>query len=1411
MRRIIVLNRLDEQLFELSEADVFELKRRESINGEHSLSITTTRVLGKGNRVVYADGRGKVREYVITGVDALHSSGKRAVGTYYCTWSMQQDLMGVRVSKQPGLQTPVPAANALRDVLSTTGRWNVGTVTNTSTGGASMYDTDAWSAMKTLVNVWGGEVDTTVTIGSDGILTRLVDLYSRQGEQTAKRRFDFGDDLTSVRRIMDDAPLYCRITPRGKGEQTEGGGYGRKITIAQVNDGDDWLEYEPMVDIAKLPDGNGGWEYPTLEIENSNCATPSELMTWAQSVLVSKLQPKITYEVNVVQAAIEGVDVHGVSLGDAVQVVDAKFDNLRIEGRIVELTVDELNERNVKVVIGSISETLSSKFSNISETIDAVDSRVTDLQNSLSTAEYIDGLIGRLNAEINATGGYTYIVPGHGILTYDVEVSDPLNPTNASRVVEVKGGTIRIANSKTAQGEWEWRTVFVSGHISADLVTAARITTGYIGNAGGTFWDLDNDILQIANTSKVGTRTVADLLATVDSTITDVDTDVEYAKSTSNTDAPTSGWSTTAPAWEQGYYIWQRTKNTVTTAQGDTTTYSDPTCISGRDGSDGVGISVTTISYGTSASASTQPTNWGSSVPTSINQGEWLWTRIVYTYTDNSTETIYSKSYMGSDGTSVTILGSYNTLAELQAAHPTGNLGDGYIVNGDLYVWNGSAWENVGTIQGPQGPAGTSVTVSSVQYGTSASASTSPSSWSTTAPTSITKGQWLWVKTTFSDGHVATSKSYAGTDGAAAVTYNIASSVDAMVRDKSGVVSPSSVTFTATSKTGNGAAAAYAGRFKIQTSENGSTWTDRYTSSSNQSSYTYSGTPSAAKYIRGILYAAGGTTNQLDVQTVAIVSDGANGTNGTNGTNGADAYTVVLSNESHTFPGGTSAAIASSAACSVIAYKGATRIAATIGTITGKPTGMSTSISNNGTTSAAFTVSVTTSMTTRNGTLSIPLTIDGKSFTAVFSYALALKGDRGQTGIGVSDTVEEYYLSTSAVQQVGGSWSTNQPAWESGKYIWTRSKVTWSDSTVTTTSPVLAGALNSANEQAEEAAKIATNYLTYDASTGLDIGYSGTSAKTRINASGMEVFDGSGSSALYAGLSSGNSIVRAGLATDGNIVMSSEGYVDIRNGTTSLAHFGYGEVHDPSSIYPITGPFYTFGTRASNDPSDIGYNSVAMGFHTTASGEDSFATGEYTTASGRWSAAFGRLTDASGQYSAAFGFRTKSAYNSQLVCGEYNNNTSGNYFEVGNGISTSDRRNCFAVSDGTITMFNPYFNGRVNSYGPFNNVSDSRLKDHVGTLGDDACEFVRRLNPIRYRMKGRDEERLGFYAQEVRDADLWDTATVSSDLYDESLGFAPLTLDYTALIAPLVAYTQSLEKRIEQLESRLNALEGDSK
>ena len=60
----------------------------------------------------------------------------------------------------------------------------------------------------------------------------------------------------------------------------------------------------------------------------------------------------------------------------------------------------------------------------------------------------------------------------------------------------------------------------------------------------------------------------------------------------------------------------------------------------------------------------------------------------------------------GATGTATIIKGSYNTYQELINAHPTGNDGDSYIVDGSLYVWLNNAWENVGNIKGDTGATG---------------------------------------------------------------------------------------------------------------------------------------------------------------------------------------------------------------------------------------------------------------------------------------------------------------------------------------------------------------------------------------------------------------------------------------------------------------------------------------------------------------------------------------------------------------------------------------------------------------------------------------------------------------------------------------------------------------------------------
>ena len=297
--------------------------------------------------------------------------------------------------------------------------------------------------------------------------------------------------------------------------------------------------------------------------------------------------------------------------------------------------------------------------------------------------------------------------------------------------------------------------------------------------------------------------------------------------------------------------------------------------------------------------------------------------------TDTITIVKISDGQRGSDGTSVKILGSYDTIEQLNQAHPNGNEnGDGYTVEKDLWVWNGTAFINVGQIKGNDGINGVDG-----KDGDSA---------------------YLHIKYSNDGGRTFTSNN--GED----------------VGDYMGV---------------------YTDNIQID--------------SSNTSDYTW---------------------------------------NLTKGNDGWDAYTVLLTNESHTFAGDKNGALSNSTTCGVIAYKGNAQVPATIGSITGMPTGMTTSINNNNTNNASFIVAVTSSMTSRNGVLTVPITVDGVTFTKRFTYALSLNGSDGANGTNAK------LLSLSANKQLIAFNSDNTPK-DSTEITLTAIQQNFSDGVTWSTNP----------------------------------------------------------------------------------------------------------------------------------------------------------------------------------------------------------------------------------------------------------------------------------------------------------------------------------------------------------------------
>lgn len=120
-------------------------------------------------------------------------------------------------------------------------------------------------------------------------------------------------------------------------------------------------------------------------------------------------------------------------------------------------------------------------------------------------------------------------------------------------------------------------------------------------------------------------------------------TDVEYADSTSSTMAPTTGWQTTAPKWQNGHFIWTRTRIYYTNGLEK---ISNPVCLPS-----GKGVASIVEQYYQSASSSILTGgSWVSNKAPTYVEGKFIWTRSVITYTDGSSTATDAVCVTGSKG-----------------------------------------------------------------------------------------------------------------------------------------------------------------------------------------------------------------------------------------------------------------------------------------------------------------------------------------------------------------------------------------------------------------------------------------------------------------------------------------------------------------------------------------------------------------------------------------------------------------------------------------------------------------------------------------------------------------------------------------------------------------------------------------
>ncbi|AAW27942.1 tail fiber protein and host specificity [Streptococcus phage 2972] len=488
-----------------------------------------------------------------------------------------------------------------------------------------------------LANKFDAEVEFVTQLNDDSSIKQLVlnvyhkadDSHTGVGRIRGDIRLTFEKNIKSMTRKIDKTEVYTLVVPYGKSKETHEGEQEVRVYIDSLPP---WEEkndegivifkqegvnlYAPhAADLYPSTFGvstqSNKWIRKDLEVDSDN---PSVIRAAGIANLRKHAYPAITYEVD------GFVDVE---IGDTITIHDKGFTPaLDIRSRAVEQKISFSNPTNNKTTFGNFKELenrtsgdLRSVFEQMVENsrpyniLVSTDNGVMFKNNTGRST--ISPTLKRGNQTVPAT--YRFVIDGSIVssgLTYTVKASDISKPT----VITISAW---VDNKEVASEE----------------VTFVNVSDGKQGPKG----DRGNDGLP--GKDGVGLKS----------------TTITYGMSDSDTIMPTS-WTANPPTLIKGKYLWTKTQWTYTDSTSETgyqKTYIAKDGNNGNDGlpgKDGVGIRNTTITYAQGTSGTVAPTNgWSTQVP-NVPAGQYLWTKTVWDYTDNTSETGYSVAKMGEQG-----------------------------------------------------------------------------------------------------------------------------------------------------------------------------------------------------------------------------------------------------------------------------------------------------------------------------------------------------------------------------------------------------------------------------------------------------------------------------------------------------------------------------------------------------------------------------------------------------------------------------------------------------------------------------------------------------------------------------------------------------------------------------------------
>lgn len=365
-------------------------------------------------------------------------------------------------------------------------RWQLGSVNVQRNYTGNFYYVTRKEAISKLIEATQIEIKPRLEFSRGKITGRYLDVFTRLGGRNGKV-FVHGRDLLTVSEKKSQGAIYTAVVGRGKGEETDTGGYGRRTSFKDVvwtksrgnavdkPAGQEYVEIPAMTKLYGFEKGTK----PRIKIVEFQDETDKEkLLRLSYEWLEKNSRMQVEYSAKV-------LNVGNLELGDTVGIFNPKL-GIKYETRVFKVKRNLVNNKLTEFGIGD--KVTTSPFSRTIE----LAKEMKNFQDD--TVYWLDKIRERLSDKLINEDGYNYDLKADneykvpaGYYSFDKPIDQ--NPT---KVVYMGAGKIAIANSKKPTGEWNWRTFLDGNGATLDLINTGVLKAGRIQSADGrSYWDLD--------------------------------------------------------------------------------------------------------------------------------------------------------------------------------------------------------------------------------------------------------------------------------------------------------------------------------------------------------------------------------------------------------------------------------------------------------------------------------------------------------------------------------------------------------------------------------------------------------------------------------------------------------------------------------------------------------------------------------------------------------------------------------------------------------------------------------------------------------------------------------------------------------------------------------------------------------